>query len=146
MPANWPERFGPWIPQRWIACSVPSYHSNKVFHDVLISFVPPSFEANEANIPNPFNFTLPGYRRIVGYACFSKNCKIGFRNLGCCSHVAAVLIFLGVYIHDRNAFKNLYRDVHKLDIRNPVSLNRQLFGANFHNQDDIQEDIQDDDE
>ena len=146
MPANWPERFGPWIPQRWIACSVPSYHSNKVFHDVLISFVPPSFEANEANIPNPFNFTLPGYRRIVGYACFSKNCKIGFRNLGCCSHVAAVLIFLGVYIHDRNAFKNLYRDVHKLDIRNPVSLNRQLFGANFDNQDDIQDDIQDDDE
>ena len=135
-PANWPERFGPWIPQRWIVCRVPSAHSKKVFHNVLISYVPPSFVQNEADIDNPLGFELRGYRRIIGYACFSKRCKIGMRNVGCCSHVCAMLIYLGVYIHDHDAFKNLYRKVHKLDIRNTVSLNRELFGNVYPNQDE----------
>ena len=135
-PENWPERFGPWIPQRWIVSKVPSAHCKKVFHNVLISYVPPSFVENEEDIENPLGFELTGYRRIIGYACFSKRCKIGMRNLGCCSHVCAILIYLGVYIRNNDAFKNLYRKVHKLDIRNVASLNRELFGNVYPNQDE----------
>ena len=107
-----------------------------MFHNVLISYVPPSFVENEEDIENPLGFELTGYRRIIGYACFSKRCKIGMRNLGCCSHVCAILIYLGVYIRNNDAFKNLYRKVHKLDIRNIASLNRELFGNVYPNQDE----------
>ena len=133
-PDRWPtEQYGPWpaTGQRWVFCSVPSAHSNKEDHKVIISYIPRSFTENEDDIENPLGLTPEGYRRIVGWACFSKRCRVGLRNVGCCSHVCAVLIFLGVYAYNPGGFKNLYRPVHKVSIRNPVSTNRQLHGRRY---------------
>ena len=130
-PDNWPENYGPWMRQRIVTCRVPSAHSKSAEHHVVIAYIPPEFVENEEEIENPLGFNVPGYRRIVGYACFSDRCKIGMRNVGCCSHVAAVIIFLGVYAFDPDLFKDTHRPVHKLDIRHPASLNRELFGREY---------------
>ena len=134
VPNNWDEeKFGRFIPQRLINLRVPSRHKNNVHHVVVIAYVPETFPMAEEDIPNPFGFRLPGFRRIVGYACVGKDCHIGFRTLGCCSHVAAAMIYLGEYSRHPEQFKTLYRPVHRLDIRHPKSLNRELFGVNYPN-------------
>lgn len=43
-----------------------------------------------------FNENETGFPAIIGYYC---SCKVGERTLGCCSHVACVLRYLG---HDRH--------------------------------------------
>ena len=128
-PQNWPEQYGPWRPHRRIVCKVPSAHSSSVEHNVVICYIADIFDVDEDNIDNPLGFNLPGYRRIFAYGYFSKRCKIGMRNVGCCSHVAAVLMYLGVYSYDPDCFKNLYRPVHMFSVRNPPCLNQELLGA-----------------
>ena len=138
-PTNWPrEQFGPWprTGQRWVFCTVPSAHAKGEDHKVIIAFIPSSAVENEDDIVNPLGLRGEGFRRIVGWGCFSKRCKVGFRQVGCCSHIAALMIFLGCYAYQPGQFKNLYRPVHKLDIRNPVPLNRQLHGGQQPNLDE----------
>ena len=97
----------------------------------MIGYLPTSVEL--PNAENPLGFRIPGYDRIYAYACLSKDCMIGLRTAGCCSHVCCAFIFLGVYARHPDWFQSSYRGVHRLDIRNVDALNRALFGNEDQN-------------
>ena len=131
-PVRWDvERFGPWCPRRLIHVKIPSLHSKAKSYPVIIAYVPQSMvlEENENQIHNPLGFTPTGYRRILGWSCQSHKCIPGYRLAGCCSHVAAALLFLGVYAYDEASFETFARPAPFFDIRHPKSLNKELLGG-----------------
>ena len=131
-PDRWDvEKFGPWCPRRLIYVKIPSLHSKAKSYPVIIAYVPHSMvlEENENQIHNPLGFTPTGYRRILGWSCQSHNCIPGYRLAGCCSHVAAALLFFGVYAYDEGSFETFARPAPFFDIRHPKSLNRELLGG-----------------
>lgn len=64
------------------------------FRRALTHNVYVEFSKEESRLPE---------QRILGWFC---RCECGSRNLGCCSHVAAVLLYFGCMIHDEKAFEN----------------------------------------
>merc|ERR1712218_775465 len=115
-PQNWDiNHFGPWYPRRIVNASLNSRHTNNSYR-ILIEFIP-THEPLPENFENPFGFTQEGLNRIVGYAC-RMHCKVGYRQAGCCCHIAAILVYLGIYSFDSTGFKTK----HKLyNLADPIS-------------------------
>ena len=115
-PLNWDNNnLGHWFNRRLIIAELPGRHSSNTYR-VIIEYIPTNWDLPN-NFVNPFGFTQQGLDRIVGYGC-RRYCKIGFRQAGCCSHVAALLIYLGVYSYDRNQFTSKHKIINLAD---PIS-------------------------
>ena len=130
-PGGWiPERHGPWCPRRFAIMKIPSRHSGRAWHTVIIAYVTPELkELQPAGYENPFGFRNEGYKDIVGYACLSNKCKIGQRTAGCCSHVASAMVFMGMHAYDPTQFWTTYKAAHYVDVAHVKSLNREMFGV-----------------
>ena len=128
-PRNWnDELFGQWFPRRLLFGRVPNRISGtKTDHKVIISYIPNSPEWDQPNNINRLGFLQPGLKQIIGYGCISEGCSVGFRLAGCCSHVATILLAVGVYAFQPDLFKSTYKNLHFIDIKNHKSLNQALF-------------------
>ena len=100
-PRNWNnELFGPWCPRRILFATVPNRISGaQTDHKVLIAYLPNSPEWDQPDFVNRLGFIQNGLKNILGYACIAKDCRVGYRLNGCCSHVATVLLAVGVFSH-----------------------------------------------
>ena len=127
MPQNYDEQiFGQWFPRRVISVGVPSRFSQKKTHRVFIEYLPTSWDLPD-NFNNEFGFTQDNLNRILAYGCMKK-CPIGYRQAGCCSHVAAAIILLGIYAYNPNIFETTHKNLHHVDPFQTRSLNQQMFG------------------
>ena len=141
-PQNWNEQlFGVWFPRRLLFGKVPNRISGtKTDHKVIISFLPNSPEWEQPNHPNRLGFIQNGLKQIIGYACISDGCHAGHRLAGCCSHVATVLLAVGVYANNPDLFKSTYKKLHLIDVKNNKNLNKALFRHNIDEEIDEEND------
>ena len=136
-PDGWnPERHGLWCPRRFALVKIPSLHSGGdpqtggTKHTVVVAYLTPELkEQTPEGFQNPFGFHIEGYQDLLGYACLSNKCKVGQRTAGCCSHVAAALVFMGMHAYDPEGFWTTYKPSHFIDVANASSLNTELFGV-----------------
>jgi len=127
-PKKWNSKiFGPWCPRKIALVEIPSAHHPQS-HKAVISFV-----SDESQLPEGFQNRYgdlfnnrPSLRCILGMGCVGPHCKIGVRTLGCCSHTASALVYLGIYAYDQKSFKSKYKPEHYVDVNHPDSLNLQL--------------------
>ena len=124
VPGNWNETyFGPWCPRRCILLQIPSLHSPQKKHKVILFYLPTSVPLPQGFI-NRFQFRHGFLERLLGYACIS--CKSGLRTLGCCSHVMAACVLIGMYAKDEELFNSKYKSAHYFDVSKPACLNISL--------------------
>ena len=128
-PRNWNDQlFGQWYPRRLLFGRVPNRISGTTTdHKVIISFLPNSPEWDQPNHPNRLGFVQNGLKQIIGYACISAGCNAGYRLAGCCSHVATILLAVGVYAFHPDLFKSKYKKLHFIDVKHNKNLNTALF-------------------
>ena len=133
-PQGWDvNAFGPWFPRRIVCASLKSRHTSNDYR-ILIEFIPTHDNNGEPiplpeNFVNPFGFTQEGLDRIVGYGC-RMHCKVGLRQAGCCCHIAAILVYLGIYSFDSTGFITKHKVYNLADPTStelPASLARQQF-------------------
>ena len=133
-PQGWDiNAFGPFYPRRIVLITLPSRHRRDTYK-VLLEYIPTHNNDGDTiplpdNFENPFGFTQNGLERIVGYAC-RKRCKVGYRQAGCCCHVIAALIYLGIYSFDQTQFTTKHKFYNAADPMSnelPGSLARQMY-------------------
>ena len=125
-PQNWnPQRHGVWHPRRLVMLKIPGLHSSNTNHKVVLSFIPEGWKL-PSNFQNKYGFHQHGLNRLVEYACIDKDCPVGFRTNSCCAHVCTAVMFLGLYAHDQTAVQSAYKRLHRLDVKNPRGLNREM--------------------
>ena len=124
-PQNWkPELFGEWYARRIVLAEIPSLHSGKT-HKVVISYLPQSWPLPKNHV-NRFGFHHEPLNRIVGWGCVGPWCRVGSRVLGCCSHVATLAVYLGIYAYQPLLFKTTHAEINYFHVRNATSLNQKL--------------------
>ena len=132
-PENWDDDdYGPWFRRRIVHLKIPSLHSAVKMHNVVIAYVPTSWEDEllGPNFVNRFGFIQPGLRNILDYACVGKDCPVGYRTAGCCGHVMACIVYLSIYSRNNAAFKTTYRPWHFVDPKkHPRALNAALHNS-----------------
>ena len=125
--------FGPFYNRRVLRITLPSRHRRDNYK-VLIEYIPTHNNNVDIvplpnNFANPFGFTQKGLERIVGYACKTR-CKVGYRQAGCCCHVIAALIYLGIYSFDQTGFVTKHKSYNlaePMSNETPASLSRQMY-------------------
>ena len=126
-PINWDdEAFGLWCPRRYVVSTFKSLHVNNQTERVIISYIPISWDLGD-NFQNRFGFDTDDLERILGWGCLDPHCKPGYRVAGCDSHVASLMMMLGIYAYNPDLFISAHQNVHLISMKNPDSLNIDIF-------------------
>lgn len=78
-------------------------HSKVEHLGVYLSFMYSRFRKNSKHVVYVLvDFSLIGRNGIIGHTC---DCRHGLRVVGCCSHISALISYLGFYRHDKEKIK-----------------------------------------
>ena len=91
-----------------------------------LAYVPTS-QRLPNNFRNRLGFSTNDTERVLGFGCLSRNCPVGYRVLGCDSHVMTSIMLLGVYGYAPHLFTSTHQNVHLLDVHNSETQNQELF-------------------